>query len=221
MTKEEFLEFIKTDEGKAALEAEKKPLEDKNQELLDEAKAAKTAASDLKATEDERIAEAAKVKTDAEAARLKDSNDFDAYKEFHENEIAKRDTEVSELKNMFAKTEMDRLIVEKASANSQNPKPLQYLLRDRVAAEYDDNGKLSITVNGDDGKPMYHEGQPATIDQLVDSLKADESNATFFSASGSSGSGTSANDGNAPATGNYKDMDSDDYNMTKAMGNKI
>lgn len=221
MTKEEFLEFLQTDEGKDIISEMEKPLKAKNQELLDEVKAAKQAANDLKTTEEQRIADAAKAVREAEEARLKDSNDFDAYKAFHEAEVAKRDNEVSDLKNMFAKTEVDRLVAETAAVHSQSPKPLQLLLRERVKTGYDESGKLAITVTDDNGEPMYYEGQPAGINHLVDSLKAKEDYAAFFSASGSSGSGTSSNDGDAATAGNYKDMDSDSFNLTKAMGNKV
>ena len=220
MTKEEFIEFLKTDEGKDIISEMEKPLKAKNQELLDEVKAAKLAVTELKTVEDQRTADAADATRQAEEARLKDGNDFDAYKAFHDTEIAKRDSEVSDLKNMFAKTEVDRLVAETASANSQTPKPLQYLLRERIKAGYGEDGKLNITVNDAKGEPMYYEGQPANLGHLIDSLKADDTNASFFSASGSSGSGTSSNDGDTGAQGSYKDMSSDSFNLTKAMGNK-
>ena len=220
MTKEEFIEFLKTDEGKDIIGEMEKPLKLKNQELLDEVKTAKLAVTDLKTAEEKRTADAATATRQAEEARLKDGNDFDAYKAFHDTEIAKRDTEVSELKNMFAKTEVDRLVAETASANSQNPRPLQYLLKERISAGYGEDGKLAITIKDAKGEPMYFDGQPAGIGHLVDSLKADESNASFFSASGSSGSGTSSNDSDTTTQGNYKDMSSESFNLTKAMGNK-
>lgn len=221
MTKEEFLEFLKTDDGKDIIAEMEKPLKQKNQELLDEVKAAKLAVTEFKTTEEQRIADAAAEVRKAEEARLKDSNDFDAYKAFHEAEIAKRDDEMATYKNKFAKTEVDRLVAETAAVHSQSPKPLQLLLRERVQTGYDENGNLAITVNDENGKPMYYEGQPAGINHLVDSLKATEDYAPFFSASGSSGSGTSKLDGEANATGSYKDMDSESFNLTKAMGNKV
>lgn len=218
MNIEEFAEFIKTEEGIAAITELEKPLKEKNQQLLDEAKAAKGAITEIKTLEEKRLADEAAIKSAEDEKRLKEENDFEAYKKFHDDEIKKYADSVSHLKSQVARKEAERLITETASQFSKSPKPLQLLLKDRVTSNVTETGNVEIVVNDDKGEPMYHDGQPATINHLVESLKADEDYASFFSASGSSGSGTSES---SPTPNSYKDMSSADFNLTKTMGNKI
>ncbi len=67
---------------------------------------------------------------------------------------------------------------------------------------------------------MYYEGNPASVDHLVASLKSNEEYGAFFSASGASGSGTTKTDV-APNANDSTDMDSENFNLSKAMGNKV
>lgn len=219
MNKEEVLQFLETDEGIEIVMQLKQPLVAKRDELLEKVTTLNTKFSDIEKAEEERTATAEAAKADAEAKRLKDTNDFDAYKAHHEDEISKRDSRYTNMQAKFAKTEMERLVAVTASKHSKSPMPLQLLLRDRVSSNFDDNGDLVITVSDENGQPMYYEGKPAGMEHLVDSLRSKDDYAMFFSASGSSGSGTSKIDGDA-TKGSYKDMNSDTFNLTKAMGNK-
>jgi len=220
MELEEVKAFFETDEGKAFAEEIKTPLINKRDELKNELLTAKNQLNDFNAAKEEAERLIADKASEAEKEKLKQSGDFDAYKQFHEDEITKYQTQVSDLKNQYAGTEVSRMIAETASKHSTSPKPLQLLLRERVAASYNDEGSLEVVVKGEDGKPMYFEGQPASVEHLVESLKSNEEYGSFFSASGASGSGTHQND-EAPVTGDYKDMDSENFNLTRASGIKI
>lgn len=219
MDMEELKTFFETDEGKAFAEELKTPLINKRNELMGELTSAKDVIKQFNATKEENERIIAEKASEAEKEKLKSSGDFDAYKLFHEDEVGKYKREVSDLKNQYAGTEVSRLITEIAAKHSTSSKPLQLLLRERVSGSYNEEGKFEVSVKGEDGQPMYYEGNPASIDHLVASLKSNEEYGSFFSASGASGSGTHQNE-TAPANGNYKDMESDDFNLTKAMGNK-
>ena len=217
---EEIKAFLETDDGKALVEELKVPLINKRDELQGKLLEAKSELQRIAAEKEEAERLIAEKASKAEEERLKTSGDFDAYKAFHEEEVSKYQKQVNDLKNQYAGTEVSRLITETAAKHSSSPKPLQLLLRERVAAEYGEDGSLQVTVKGEDGKPMYYEGQPATVDHLVDSLRNNEEYGSFFAASGASGSGTTKTDA-APVNGDYKDMGSEDFNLTKAMGNKV
>lgn len=218
LTKEQVAEFLSTEEGKTLAEEIKAPLLNKRDDLLGQLTAAKEELGTFKSTEETRQSELAEATRDKEAQRLKDGKDFDAYKAFHEEEVAKRDTELGKFKNRYANNEAERLVSVAAAANSKTPAPLKLLLKERVRSTVDESGNVNLTVVDGKGETMYFEGQPANIDHLVQSLKADEQYSPFFAGSGLSGSGTIQS---APVTtGSSKDMNSPDFNLTKTMGNK-
>lgn len=217
---EDLKAFFETDEGKVILDGYKQPLIDKRDELLASTALNKERILELETAQEKREREAAQVVSDAEKEKLKTNGDFDAYKLFHEDEINKYSQENANLKSQYAGTEVARMIAETASKHSTSPKPLQLLLKERVSAEYGEDGKLAINVKGEDGGPMYFEGQPASIEHLVSTLKSNEEYGSFFNASGASGSGTQSTD-SQPDTNGFKDMNSEDFNLTKASGNKL
>jgi len=220
MNIDEVKEFLNTDDGTVLLNELKQPLLNKRDELLESVKTLKTQMAEITSKEEKRLVENEAKHAETEAARLKDAGDFDAYKAFHEEEISKRDQATLDLRSRFAKTEVNRLVALTASKHSTSPMPLQLLLRERVKTSFNEAGDLQISVNDEAGKQMYYEGQPADINHLIEALKNIDDYAQFFSATGSSGSGTVTPDNNTQTTGE-KDMNSDNFNLTKTMGNKI
>ncbi len=197
MNEEEILAYLATDDGKKLADKIKQPLIDKRDELLGSVTTLKTQMTELQSAEATRLDEINATAREEEEKRLKSTNDFEAYKLFHEEELAKAKNQASEIKNKWAQSEVDKLVASTAASHSKSPLPLQLLLRDRVGMEFDENGQLSITVKDDKGAPMYYEGQPATMDHLVGSLKDKDDFAVFFDATGASGSGTSKPDSNS------------------------
>ena len=222
MTKEEFIEFIATDEGKTLLEEQKKPLDNKNTELLGKMDAMKTALAELQQKEQAAVTKAVEERSSAakQAAEAAATNHdtFGAYKQFHEDEMAKVQKTIDGLKSTAASAEVNRQVVAAAAKHSSTPKPLELLLRDRVRSSYSENGAIQIDILDEIGGDMFHNGVKATMDNLVEVLKADGDNAAFFKASGAKGSGSNMND-QKPNTGN-PEMGDEGFNLTEAMGNK-
>lgn len=213
---EKFL--TETDEGKALIEGFKEPLLAKRDELFTQMKSLKDELETFKTAEQVKTEELETVKRQEKEQQLKANNDFEAYKQFHEQEVEKYKSEIGSFQTKFARKEADRVIAETAMKYSRSPKPLQLLLKERVKSELDENGNVCINVYDDNGKQMYFEGQPASVEHLVESLKTNEDYAPFFASNGVSGSGSQRSE---PMTTSYNDMNSSEFNLSKAMGNKV
>lgn len=219
MEKDEVEKFLtETEEGKALIEGFKEPLIAKRDELFTQMKTLKDELETFKTAEQKKAEELENVKRQEKEQQLKSENDFEAYKKFHETEIEKYKSEIGNFQNRFARKEAERVIAETAMKYSRAPKPLQLLLKERVKSELDAEGNVTINVYGEDGQPMYHEGQPASIEHLVESLKTQDDYAPFFASNGVSGSGTHRSEA---VTTSYSDMNSSEFNLSKAMGNKV
>ena len=212
----EIKEFLtNTDEGKALLEEFKQPLLNKRNELLADLTKTKTDLELIRQAEQAKAAEfEAKQRAIHEEKLLKD-NDLNAYKKYHEEEVGKLTSSMKDLQHRYAQKEAERVITETAAKYSRAPKPLQLLLKERVKPVLDETGNVSLQVFGEDGEQMYFAGKPAGVDHLVETLRSSEDYAPFFAGSGVSGSGTQKSE--AIPTGTYKDMSSNEFNLTKTM----
>lgn len=220
MEKSEVEKFLtETDEGKELIEQFKEPLLAKRDELFTQMKTLKTELETVKLTESERQAGLEQAKRQEQELKLKSENDFEAYKTFHEEEVGKYKSELTNFQTKYAQKEAERLIAETAMKYSKSPKPLQLLLRERIKSGFDENGQVNINVTDDKGNQLYYEGQPATVEHLVESLKSNDDYAPFFAATGVSGSGTHKSE--PVSATSYTDVNSSDFNLTKTMGNKV
>ena len=212
----EIKEFLTgTDEGKALLEEFKKPLLSKRDELFEQLKGLKSDMDTIKAEKYKELQELdLQAKRVMEEKLLKD-NDLVAFKKFHEDEVNSLKNNIKSVQQKYAQKEVERLISETASKYSKAPKPLQLLLKERVQSDIDEQGNITISVLDDSYKPMYWEGTPATLDHLVETLKAKEEYQPFFVGAGVSGSGTQRSE--PIQSGVYKDMSSAEFNLTKTM----
>ena len=211
----ELEEYLKTEEGKTFMETQKQGLVDKNTELLGALADIKKDVDVMKQAETDRETAVTAAEEKATKAKLDSDNDVDAYKLFHEGEMTKKDEAINALKSNFAKAELSRVVSAAAAANSATPKPLELLIGSRTKSEYDADGKLQITVMDDSGNPLMHNGVKADMGNLVETLRAQDENAPFFSGTGSSGAGTNTTD-KAAAVG-APAMGDKDYNLTEAM----
>lgn len=219
MDKETVLEYLNTDEGKAIVEELKQPLLSKRDEILGEKKEVETKLNALLQAEQERESATQAAAREAKEAKLKEENDFEAFKQHMQEQVIEKEKALQTFQTRMARTEVDRLISETAFKHSNSPKPLQLLLKERIESTVLEDGTVDYVVKDTDGNTLYWEGKPARMNHLVESLKTEDDYAVFFSATGVSGSGTKQTE---PMTqGSYKDMSSTDFNLSKAMGNKI
>jgi len=220
MDKEEILKFLtETDEGKAITEELKAPLLDKRNQLFEQMTALKSEIETIKQSEAAKLQELEAKQRKVTEEKLLKENDFEAYKKFHEQEVQKLSGLLNDFKSKYAQKEAERVITETAAKYSKAPKPLQLLLRERIRSELNEEGSVNINVYGDDGKQMYFNGEPASVEHLVESLKSNEDYSPFFAGTGVSGSGTTKSE--TLTTSSYKDMNSPGFNLSKAMGNKV
>lgn len=119
----------------------------------------------------------------------------------------------------------DLLIVNEATtaivAEKGNPRLLMPIVRDRLKVNEGEDGKFSIQVLNERGDQAYtvREGNavPASIRDLVITLKADPSLGQAFEASGSSGTGSSPNDRRIQAGAENPWLKGPTWNFTKQM----
>lgn len=201
-------EFINTDEGKQWLESKKAPLLNKRDELLSELVKSKQELDSIKRAEAEKLA-AAKQEQMAKESSLEE------FKKFHETEVNTYKNTLKEIQNKYAKEQADRLIADAATKYSRTPKPLQILLKEKVRPVVTEQGEVQIVVMGDDGKQLYHNGEPATVEHLLEIMKSEDDYKPFFTNQVVSGSGTQKSE--TLPTGTTKDMSSSDFNLTKTM----
>lgn len=217
---EEIKQFLnETDEGKALVESFKEPLLNKRTELFAEMKALKDDLESIKSAEQRKADELKSAERAKQELKLKSENDFEAYKVFHDEEVNKYKTEVNDLRKGFAQKEAERVIAETAMKHSKSPKPLQYLLKERVKSEIDEQGNVRLNVFDDQNQQMYFDGEPASVEHLVETLKSQEDFAPFFAASGASGTGTTKSE--PVNTSSHNDMNSPEFNLSRKMGNKL
>lgn len=215
VNKEALEAYLQSDEGKAFIETQKEPLLNKRDELLGQLTSIKEELNTYKKTEEQRLADIESAKRTAEEQRLRDEKDFSAYKTFHEQEIEKYQKELGTFKSKYAEKEAERLIADTAAKYSKSPAPLKLLLRERVKSTINEDGNIEVNVLDDKGETMYWEGKPASVDHLVEHLKADEQYSPFFVGTGKSGSGTQQS---VPATAaGQPTMDEAGFNLTAAM----
>lgn len=201
-------EFIATEAGQAWLEEKKTPLLNKRNELLTDL--AKTKAE----LENIRKAEAEKAAMLKQEQIAKESS-LEEFKKFHETEVNTYKNTLKEFQTKYAKEQADRLIADAATKYSRTPKPLQILLKEKVKSVITDNGEVQIQVMGDDGRQLYHNGEPATVEHLLEMMKSEEDYKPFFTNQVVSGSGTQKSE--TLPTGATKDMSAPSYNLTQTM----
>lgn len=202
-------EFLtNTDEGKSLLEEFKAPLLSKRDELLETVVKTKAELEAIKRADAEKIAA-------AKQEQMTKENNLEAFKLFHDEEVQNYKKSLTDLQLRYAQKEAERAVIEAATKYSNKPKPLQILLKERVKPVINDGGEIELRVYGDDGKQLFHQGEPASIDQLVEMMKCEDDYKPFFTGSGVSGSGTQKSE--TMPTSTFKDMSSKEFNLTKTM----
>ena len=219
MNAEEVKAFLATDEGKALLnpiiDEAKQPLLTKRDELLGELSGHKEKVR--------KYEELGDVDTLAQAlAKLKEnSSDNNSNKSFEElekhlrGEIQSREDKLNQFKHKFVADNVQAQLTQAIVAAKGVPELLGPVLKGRIEAAFDDEKGVVITVLGKDGKKMYRNGEPATIQDLINEVKADDVYGRAFEGSGASGSGTRASD--TKVNGIVLDPNDPNFSLAKAM----
>jgi hypothetical protein len=174
------------------IEASKKPLITKRDELLSQISSHKTFIDGLGGADKikslaQQASEAEQKIKDAQAA----STDVNAVREALGKEVSSRDEKInkllSEKKDAKVRSTVKRALTEaKGDADLLMPH-----ITSRIKSELNDAGDVVITVLDEKGGPMLvgSEAKPASVKDLLETMKKNTSFAKAFAASGISGSG--------------------------------
>jgi len=196
----EFLKSIGIDDEEIAAKLVSKTAEDeqglvsKRDELLDKVTKYKAQLSGYEGVDVDEYKELKRKLAELDEKDLMNKGDFETIKQRlideYEAKLAKREENENGLKTQLENYLVGDEIGKAINAAKGNAKLLTPLIKQRLNV-VDDNGKLSIKVLDDDGKTpsINSKGDPMTIAELVESMKADESYAAAFDSSGLSGGG--------------------------------
>lgn len=212
--------FLATDEGKALLnpiiDEAKQPLLSKRDELLSKLTGLQGRYKSLEEFGD----------PDAIAAQLSElrnkkptednKGNIEELERHLRSEIASRDTALTQYKEKIASESVNAQLqgeIAKAKGVSELLTPV---LKSRVRSSLGDDGNVKVEVLTKTGEVLYKDGNPATIADLINDVKADAVYGRAFEATGASGSGTRPSDAN---TGGGVILDPKDpaYSLAKAM----
>jgi hypothetical protein len=195
MDLEKIKEFLASDEAKPILEEIKAPVVSKNNELLSELAQLKELKKSLESFGGlEKIKETFEKAKNLETTTTKKDESFEALKSHLETELKKREDTIESFKQKFTQTRTESLLDMAIAENKGVKELLKPLLKDRVRASLGESD-VEIEILNDDGKPMFVDGRPATVNDLLASMKKNPIYARAFEGSGSQGTGARQSNG--------------------------
>lgn len=223
MDKEQILEFLSTDEGKEVLNTVNAGLLAKRDELLSKQVTLKAELDKFKALGVEPDAlptileEYNKLKTtkkDDKPTEPVIDPKLVAQLEHFKTELSARDQKLNALQSKFISSALDSVVMGEIAKADGIPLLLKPLISSRIKTELDESAQLKITVLNDDGTPMFKNGKEASVEDLINQLKANEDFSGAFRVKQVSGSGTRQSGGRASVTADPSDPN---FNLTEAM----
>ena len=122
--------------------------------------------------------------------QLQQENSLDALKSHYDEEITKANNKNEELKLSIVNSAIDTQLRSAVTKAKGSYTLLEHQLKSQVKGQYE-NGKVTITVNDENGMPLMVEGKEAGLTDLVNAYKAKDDFARAFDVSqGITGSGT-------------------------------
>lgn len=227
MDETQFKEFIATEAGKALLngfvEEAKKPLIAKRDELLEEVKTTKAKVQQYSELGDlESVKTKLQLANDAQDAinkakleEAKKTGDYSALEAHLKKELAEKEDKINTFKTKAVNAKLDSDLTSAITEAKGTPELLKPVLKNRVKAELNDDGEIVSTVLDANGQPMFVDGKPAQIKDLISEFKANDIYGRAFEGTGASGSGTRAS--NVRTSGVQLDPSKSDYSVSKAM----
>lgn len=215
--------FLATDEGKSLLtpliDEAKQPLLSKRDELLGELTTHKEKARKYEELGDyDTLAQALAKLKEGKGNDDDNKNNNKGFEELERHlrgELQSKEDKLNQFKNKFVADNVQSQLTQAIVSAKGVPELLGPVLKGRIEAAFDDEKGIVITVLGKDGKKMYKNGEAATIEDLINEIKADDVYGRAFEGSGASGSGTRASDGKA--NGVILDPKDPNYSLAKAM----
>lgn len=114
------------------------------------------------------------------------------------NEVKTRDETFNKLQASIVNTGVDAQVTTEITKANGIPELLKPIISQRVKGSYDiETGKLEVSVMNPDGSPMFKNGKPASIEDLINEYKANEVFGGAFRSNSVSGTGTRQSGGKA------------------------
>lgn len=133
-------------------------------------------------------------KRESEVIAEKDRQ-LDSLKQSHGQAMAQKDQLLSQRQADIDRLVIDREVMQVLSLPDVqgNSKVLLDPLRKRLQSSRDERGEYTVTVLGNDGKPMFVEGNAATVKHLALEFRKDPDYAPLFKSTATGGGGTPSN----------------------------
>lgn len=206
------------------IEAAKQPLVAKRDELLTQISKSKETLSQVEQLGGlDRISalagEAARAEKEAKAAEMKaleESGNVKKISEHYATQLKASQDELNALKTSLVERDISNRLLKEISKAGGVSELLEPVVKGRVRGKFDDAGATKIEVLTAEGAPMLlDDGTPASIKDLIATLKDNPVYGRAFDGSGKGGTGSKPS--SAGNDENPFDSKSPAFNMTKAM----
>lgn len=188
-----FKQLLENEEGKKLIEqyveSQKAPLVNKRDELLGELKSLKKNSEVMQMQLKElQSAQAPKKEEPAQPEQKVTPKEEHLVKELENKEKT-----INSIKQSLIREKVDVSLTKAIEEHKGISELLKPHLNGRIKADYSDNGEIVITILDQKGNPMFKNGEPASITDLVEEYKSNAIFGRAFESSGVSGSGTRGN----------------------------
>lgn len=226
MDKEQIIEYLSTDEGKEILNTVNAGLLAKRDELLSKQVALKSELEKYRSlgVEPDKLStilqeynQLKNTKKDEKPNEPVVDPKLLAQLEHLKTELSARDQKLNTLQNKLVSSALDSVVMSEIAKADGIPALLKPLITSRIKTELDDNAQVKITVLNEDGSPKFKGGKEATVEDLINELKANEDFAGAFKVKPVSGSGTRPSSGKPVIVADPSDPN---FNLTSLMKKK-
>lgn len=216
---EQIKAYLETDEGKALVESSEvtNGLRLKKDELLSKNVQLTNQLKDYAALGDIETVKGllAKVKTEDTPSNVQPDVKLNAQIEHLQKELDAERTLRTKREGAMVSAYANSQITSAIAKHKGVPELLSHLIAGRVQSEMDTEGKIVLTVNNEDGSPMFKNGKPASVEDLVQEFKANKTYGRAFDAEvAAQGSGARQQFG---GRGVVTDPSDPNFNLTELM----
>lgn len=161
--------------------------------------------------------EAKAIAEQAEKARIEASGDINALNESHKAQVASLQETINDLQNNMVNDRITAEVNKAISSHNGISDLLEPVVMGRIKGKMTEAG-VSLHISNDDGSIMLNEdGTQATVNDLVKSLKSNETLGVAFKASGKSGTGSIQSSSMVMTPDVVLDPKAEGFNLTAAL----
>lgn len=199
-TQDELIEYLKSEEGATIAESIKAPLIAKRDELLGEVKTLRSRYEGIDPEEvttlKTRAQEAETLKEQLEQLKSQSTQPNERVEEVKSQlqaELARQQAAHEAIMRRYQEATVSSQIRDAINRHNGIPELLEGVIRQRVRVTPQENGDVTLETLSREGKPLFVNGEEATLDHLVKELSADERYGRAFNTSTPTGSGSRGN----------------------------